>query len=102
MTEYQLEDELDEKSQESLVDGRGMWHRLDKQPDDITPARIYTLLLKPILMSQNPEVNELRFPVSLPKCFPPGFLCRRKTEEQPHLVFQVANFWKTEPLFFRK
>ena len=29
MTKYQLEDK---KSQESLVDGRGMWHRLDKQP----------------------------------------------------------------------
>jgi hypothetical protein len=27
MTKYQLEDM---KSQESLVDGRGMWHRLDK------------------------------------------------------------------------
>jgi len=45
MTEYQLEDE---KSQESLVDGRGMWHRLDKQPDDSKPARIYTLLLRHI------------------------------------------------------
>jgi hypothetical protein len=42
MTEYQLEDE---KSQESSVDRRGMWHRLDKQPDDSKPARIYTLLL---------------------------------------------------------
>ena len=31
MTKYQLKDK---KSQESLVDGRGMWHRLDKQPDD--------------------------------------------------------------------
>ena len=28
MTKYQLKDK---KSQESLVDGRGMWHRLDKQ-----------------------------------------------------------------------
>ena len=27
--------------------------------------------LKPILMSQNPEVNELRFPVFTQKCFPP-------------------------------
>ena len=45
MTEYQLEDE---KSQESLVDGRGMWHRLDKQPDDSKPARSYTLLLRHI------------------------------------------------------
>ena len=27
MTKYQLEDK---KSQESLVDGRGMWHRLDR------------------------------------------------------------------------
>jgi len=34
MTEYQLEDE---KSQENLVDGRGMWHRLDKQPDEACP-----------------------------------------------------------------
>ena len=40
MTKYQLEDK---KSQESLVDGRGMWHRLDKQPDDSQPAHIYTL-----------------------------------------------------------
>lgn len=43
MTKYQLEDE---KSQESLVDGRGMWHRLDKQPDNSKPARNYTLLLR--------------------------------------------------------
>ena len=40
MTKYQLEDK---KSQESLVDGRGMWHRLDKQPGDSQPAHIYTL-----------------------------------------------------------
>ena len=43
MTKYQLEDK---RSQESLVDGRGMWHRLDKpvnQPEDSKPARIYTL-----------------------------------------------------------
>ena len=45
MTKYQLKDK---KSQESLVDGRGMWHRLDKQPDDSKPARIYTLLLRHI------------------------------------------------------
>lgn len=43
MTKYQLKDK---KSQESLVDGRGMWHRLDKQPDDSKPARIYTLRLR--------------------------------------------------------
>ena len=31
MPKYQLKDK---ETQESLVDGRGVWHRLDKQPDD--------------------------------------------------------------------
>ena len=35
MTKYQLKDK---KSQESLVDGRGMWHRLDKQPVHLKPS----------------------------------------------------------------
>ena len=50
MTKYQLKDE---KSQESLVDGRGMWHRLDKQPGDSQPARSYTLQLQQRLKFQS-------------------------------------------------
>ena len=48
MTKYQLEDK---KSQESLVDGRGMWHRLDKQPGDSQPAHIMHTCLSPIRLS---------------------------------------------------
>jgi hypothetical protein len=37
----------------------------------LAAAKKQTNDAEPILMSQNPEVNELRFPVFTQKCFPP-------------------------------